>query len=248
MTLLNQYIESGNYLFRKRSFIPLVLYVLATAVLLFDSQEMIYPTDWLWSVVCLFISLLGLAVRIMVVGTVPAGTSGRNTRGQLASTLNTRGIYSIVRHPLYLGNFLMWLGLIVYVGHLWFSLVAMLLYWIYYERIMFAEENFLKQQFGEDFERWASKTPAFIPALKKWTSPDLDFSVRKVIRREYRGLVAVIFTFVYLNLLKNFVVFDQFRLNPHWQVMLVVGITFFLIVRLIKKTTNWLEGRSRSAS
>ncbi|MGB8874133.1 MAG: hypothetical protein WCC75_12145, partial [Desulfobaccales bacterium] len=44
-------------------------------------------------------------------GLPPRGTSGRNTQGQVAETLNTTGIYSLVRNPLYLGNFLIWLGL-----------------------------------------------------------------------------------------------------------------------------------------
>jgi len=114
-------------LFRKRSYIPLLLYAVATLVVFLDSEALFHPPDLLWSAICLVISLSGLVVRIMVTGTVPAGTSGRNTKGQLARTLNTRGIYSVVRHPLYLGNFLMWLGLILYVGHIWFWLVAILL-------------------------------------------------------------------------------------------------------------------------
>ena len=238
MALLDEYIHSGNYLFRKRSFTPLALYILATLVILLDAGAILYQPDWLWSAVCLVVSLSGLTVRVMVVGTVPGGTSGRNTKGQLARTLNTRGIYSVVRHPLYLGNFLMWFGLILYVGHIWFWMVAALLY---YERIMFAEEAFLKEKFGEDFEQWAGHTPAFIPGIGKWKAPDRNFSVRKVIRREYRGLVAVIITFVYLNLLKNHATAGRLWLEPYWQILLGVGLVLFVTIRLIKKTTPWLD-------
>jgi protein-S-isoprenylcysteine O-methyltransferase Ste14 len=241
MALLDEYIDSGNHLFRKRSFTPLALYILATLVILTDAGAILYQPDWLWSVLCLIVSLAGLTVRIMVVGTVPGGTSGRNTKGQLARTLNTRGIYSVVRHPLYLGNFLMWFGLILYVGHIWFWMVAALLYWIYYERIMFAEEDFLKQKFGEDFEHWAGQTPAFLPAFRKWKAPNRNFSVRKVIRREYRGLVAVIITFGYLNLLKSYATAGRLWPEPYWQLLLVVGLVLFITIRLIKKTTPWLD-------
>lgn len=241
MALTNQYIDSGNYLFRKRSFIPLVMYVLATAVILLDSSDLIYQPDLLLSVVCLVISLAGLAIRIMVVGTVPGGTSGRNTKKQLARTLNTKGIYSVVRHPLYLGNFLMWLGLIIYTGNLWFIIASVLLYWIYYERIMFAEEDFLEKKFGDDFHQWAAHTPAIIPGFKNWKKPELSFSVRKVIRREYRGLFAVIITFVYINLLKNYMINGVFRLPPYWTVLLIVGAVTFLIIHLLKKQTRVLD-------
>jgi len=52
--------------------------------------------DQVWEILCLAISLLGLGVRIVTVGYVPKGTSGRNTRGQKANVLNTTGMYSLV--------------------------------------------------------------------------------------------------------------------------------------------------------
>ena len=58
----------------------------------------------------------------LCVGFTPRGTSGRNTKeGQVAESLNTLGMYSMCRHPLYLGNLLMWLGIVMYMGHLWFA-------------------------------------------------------------------------------------------------------------------------------
>ena len=56
----------------------------------------------------LAVSLLGEAIRIITVGHAPRNTSGRNTtEGQVADVINTSGIYSIIRHPLYVGNFLL---------------------------------------------------------------------------------------------------------------------------------------------
>lgn len=247
MALLKEYIDSGNYLFRKRSFIPLVMYIFATAVIILDADDVIYEPDLLWSVACLIISLSGLAIRVMVVGTVPGGTSGRNTKKQLARTLNTKGIYSVVRHPLYLGNFLMWLGLIIYTGNLWFILASVLLYWIYYERIMFAEEDFLKQKFGDDFHEWAAQTPAILPGFKNWKRPELNFSVRKVIRREYRGLFAVILSFVYINLLKNYMINETFRLPQYWVVLLIIGAVVFVTIHLLKKQTRLLDKKKNAS-
>ena len=241
MALVNEYIHSGNFFFRRRSFIPLLLYVLATLVIILDKEDVFYEPDLWWSMCCLAISLLGLAVRIMVIGTVPGGTSGRNTKKQIARTLNTRGIYSVVRHPLYLGNFLMWLGLIIYTGNVWFWIAAVLLYWIYYERIMFAEEDYLKQQFGDAFEKWAGETPAFLPGLRNWKSPHMSFSVRKVIRREYRGLFAVILSFVYVNLLKNYVLYDRLLITRHWLILLIAGAILFITVRVIRKYSRLLN-------
>jgi len=62
------------------------------------------------------VSILGETIRIFTVGYAPRNTSGRNTiAGQIADELNTSGIYSLVRHPLYLGNFFIWLGPVLFV-------------------------------------------------------------------------------------------------------------------------------------
>jgi protein-S-isoprenylcysteine O-methyltransferase Ste14 len=140
MALIEEMNKSGNWLFRWRSFLPLVLYVLAASVIWFelDTDNPLFDKTWAWT--CLGISFFGQLIRVVTIGYTPKGTSGRNTKeGQVAEVLNHTGIYSIVRHPLYLGNFFMWLGIIMYVGNWWFTLTSCLLFWLYYERIMFAE-------------------------------------------------------------------------------------------------------------
>src|SRR5690625_4190690 len=113
------------------------------------------------------VSIAGLSIRLVTIGFTSKNTSGRNTtEGQVADTLNTTGIYSTVRHPLYLGNFLMWLGIALWTGNFWFIISFCLFYWVYYERIMFAEESFLRKKFGDRYLEWAEQTPAFFPSLK----------------------------------------------------------------------------------
>lgn len=247
MALYREFSKSGNYLFRNRSYIPIILYPLATLIILVESVRVIYDPDLVWSLVCLVISVSGFAVRTLVIGWIPKGTSGRNRKEQVANTLNTTGIYSTVRHPLYFGNFLMWMGLIIYTGNIWFIIIAGLLFWIYYERIMFAEEDYLRQKFGEAFENWARQTPAFFPNFRKWRKPDLKFSVKKATRREYRGLFAVIVSFVYLNILKNLTVNQNFTIDKHWIILLIAGVIFFTTIHIINKKTNLLKPKSDTA-
>ena len=59
-------------------------------------------------------------------GFAPRGTSGRNTLGQVAEVLNTSGMYSVVRNPLYLGNFVIWLGLALFIKVWWCILIVVL--------------------------------------------------------------------------------------------------------------------------
>ena len=53
----------------------------------------------------LILGLFGLGIRIFAIGYAGTNTSGRNIIGHVADSLNTTGIYSICRNPLYLGNF-----------------------------------------------------------------------------------------------------------------------------------------------
>ena len=91
------------------------------------------------------------------------GNVRRNTHGQKAEELNTTGVYSIVRHPLYVGNYLIGLGVTLVWLNWWVPVVYTLCFWVYYERIMVAEERFLEQKFGDSFRQWAASTPAFVP-------------------------------------------------------------------------------------
>lgn len=245
MSLTRELRNTGNMLFRHRSYLPVVLYPLATLVLFIERDTLIKLSEIPWSLACLFISFLGLFIRILVIGYVPKGTSGRNTHGQVAETLNTRGIYSVVRHPLYLGNFFMWLGIIMYVGSIWFTLLCVLLFWIYYERIMFAEEQYLKDKFGKDYKKWSKETPAIIPKFRAWKKANMKFSVRNVLKREYNGFFAVIVSFVYVNFIKHYSLDNTLAVDKIWLILLGIGFLIFITLRSLKKHTRALhvEGR-----
>ncbi|WP_154855665.1 methyltransferase family protein [Cyclobacterium xiamenense] len=107
----------------------------------------------------------------------PENTSGKNTRvGQVADQLNTLGIYSTVRHPLYLGNFISWFAIALLTANYWFVCVFILIYWLYYERIAMAEKQFLRRKFGSKYLHWADAVPAFIPNILLFKKPALRFS------------------------------------------------------------------------
>ena len=119
-----------------------------------------------WDGGCLALALLGQAIRFFTVGFVPRGTSGRNTRGQVADVLNTTGMYAVVRNPLYLGNLIIWFGLPLFMKSLWFSTIIILLFTIFYERIIFREEDFLREKFGDVFMQWAARPRPSSPVQK----------------------------------------------------------------------------------
>lgn len=250
MALIEEFDKSGNWLFRWRSFLPLVLYIMAAAVILCGADTHLDHFSKDGAIICLSISLFGQFIRAITIGYTPRGTSGRNTKeGQVAEFLNTVGIYSSVRHPLYLGNFFMWLGIIVYVGNWWFTLVCCLLFWVYYERIMFAEEHFLRKKFGQRYLDWAAKVPAFWPNLSQWKSSGVDFSMRNVMKREYNGFFAIFISFAMLDILKNYTHYGfstwKELITPFWMYAVIGSFAIFIILRSLKKYTKLLDVEGR---
>jgi len=246
MTLTNQLVASGQWLFRRRSYLPWTTVVVVLLGLrdawAIDRAETATLT---WEVLCLALSLCGLVLRSCIVGTTPIGTSGRNVREQVAFSLNTTGFYSIVRHPLYLANLLIVFGLVLYSQSVWAMTITLLSFWLFYERIMLAEESFLARKFGEHFEHWASVVPAFIPALANWQRPSLAFSWRAVLKREYNGFAAILILFVLMDFAGSWWVHQEIVLSGARQGMLAVALFVWLTLRSLRKYTRWLhvEGR-----
>jgi protein-S-isoprenylcysteine O-methyltransferase Ste14 len=197
--------------------------------------------DQFWEIVCLIIAFLGLGVRVLTIGYTPKYSSGRNTRTQRADVLNTTGMYSIVRHPLYLGNFIIWLGISLFLHLWWICVIFILAFWLYYERIMFAEEAFLRNKFGDVYTAWAMKTPAFIPRFSNWQTPSNAFSFKKVLRREYSGFFAIVVSFTLLEIIGDTVLEGKPQMDSMWVGIFIVGLVAYFALRLLKKKTNILQ-------
>lgn len=244
MALREEFQRQGSWLFRWRSYFPLIfLPILLVALKDAEYLERIFGDmiEDIWEISCLVLSFIGLFIRCLTIGYVPKGTSGRNTKQQKADSLNTTGMYSIVRHPLYLGNFLIMLGIVMFTQVWWAILIAILSFWIYYERIIFTEEEFLRKKFGELFLQWAQDTPAFIPKLTNWKKPDMPFSMKTVLRREYTGFFVIVSAFTCFDILGDFIAEGKLEIDLEWIVFFTVGAIIYLTLRTLKKHTKILH-------
>jgi protein-S-isoprenylcysteine O-methyltransferase Ste14 len=242
MSLRTEFEKSGSWLFRHRSFLPVgAVPVIAVSLFSYHHQGL----SELGQLTGLLISLVGLSVRMLTIGYAPEGTSGRNTTSQVADELNTTGMYSMVRHPLYLGNFLIVFGLILAL-HNWAALLlAICIFCLFYERIMFAEEAFLRQQFAAQFESWARKTPAFFPHLTGWVRPPVSFCWRTVLRREYTGVFLITTLFFLLDFVGDSIAEGHLKIDWKWTTVFVFGLLAYLALWLLKKYTRILHVKGR---
>lgn len=107
--------------------------------------------------------LIGGGVLLMAV----AAVQFRQNRTTLiphhhARHLVTNGVYSRSRNPIYLGDAMILLGLIVHWSA-WPSLVLLPLFlWVITDRFIREEEAWLRKDFGPQWAAWSSKTRRWV--------------------------------------------------------------------------------------
>lgn len=244
MPLQEELEKQGNFLFKYRGSLPILILIAALCVFAYQVKTQSFPTYYQY--LCFAVSCFGLLIRVYAVGHTPKNTSGRNTKEQIADEINTTGIYSTVRHPLYVGNFFMWLGAALLTYHLWFILFFIAFYWLYYERIMFAEEQFLRKKFGDSYLVWASKTPAFIPAFSHFQKPKYPFSFKKIIRKEVNGILNIFIVFALFDAVSYFIMNKSLGISDFfWISGVCITLIFYLILKVLSKSTNLLHDAER---
>lgn len=248
MAFINSFEKEGNFLFKHRGEIPVVLFLFAIPVIYFtDTSYISLKSRDTISYIAIAVSVIGFIIRAIAIATTPKGTSGRNTKeGQVAESLNTTGIYSMVRHPLYLGNYFMWIGIVLFTFNFSFVIIVTLAFWLYYERIMFAEERFLERKFGDAYMNWANNTPAFIPCLRKYKKNIVPFSMVSVLRREYSGVLATVVGFTFIDDLRRYFMYGIFTLETGWHIALGITLILVIILRSLKHYTKILSEDGRS--
>lgn len=111
-----------------------------------------------------------IPIAIIVASAVPIGigtiwrlyASGFIAKNQ---ELACNGPYALVRHPLYTGNILIVIGFSAGNGNWWAIPLALAFFWFYYPAAIEYEDRKLKRLFTEQWQTWAGRTPALIPAF-----------------------------------------------------------------------------------
>lgn len=102
----------------------------------------------------------GLLLRAWAAGTI-----------RKDEVLTTTGPYAFVRHPLYLGSFLIAVGLALAGGHwLWPSAVGAY-FGLVYARTLREETERLTALFGHAYVEYAARVPALLPRLTPYRGP-----------------------------------------------------------------------------
>jgi protein-S-isoprenylcysteine O-methyltransferase Ste14 len=99
-----------------------------------------------------FVAVIGLAIR--------AWASGHLNKNQ---ELATSGPYGHTRNPLYLGTFLLGMGVAIGSGAAWFVAVFATVYLVIYVPVMLAERDTMRDLFSDEYEEYGKHVPLFVP-------------------------------------------------------------------------------------
>ena len=248
MLMNDHFVKSGATLFRWRSFVlggflPFVAYATWRGEII--EIQFGNLAGEIYEMITLAMIFIGLAIRAYTVGHVPAGTSGRNTRGQVANSLNTTGLYSVVRNPLYLGNAISYVGAVLYPQTLELGIAMVLVLVIYFERIIATEENFLVKTFGQTYTDWAKNTPAFFPNFRNWQPPAMSFEWRTVVRREHPTWLGAITLVYLLEIGSEYVEGEPVLQDYGWHALFAFAIIAQLTIVWLKKNTRFFAVAGR---
>jgi protein-S-isoprenylcysteine O-methyltransferase Ste14 len=179
-------VRIGNFLFHYRN----GLFPVAFVLLLWKGRP-IFENDLVAAGVGFGVALLGQALRAVTIG-LDYIIRGGKKRQVYADDLVTGGLFSHCRNPLYDGNLLILAGVGLAANSLIFMAVGMPLFLFAYRAIIAAEENFLRQKFGKQFDDYCARVNRYLPNFSGLgeTLQSMEFKWRRLIVKEYGSTFA----------------------------------------------------------
>jgi protein-S-isoprenylcysteine O-methyltransferase Ste14 len=183
----------GRFVFRYRDYLAPLVVVAAPVTMppvAFAGSE---AWDLGLDLVGVMVFLAGQALRIIVIGLAYIKRGGRQ-KTITADRLVCGGAFAHSRNPIYLANFLMVSGLLVIWNSPGAYLIILPAFGLALLSMVGAEEEFLSRRFGEEYARYCSTVPRFVPRLRGFhqTLAQFDFDWRRVIRKEYGTTFALV--------------------------------------------------------
>jgi protein-S-isoprenylcysteine O-methyltransferase Ste14 len=248
-------IRIGRFFFRTRNITFPLLIVAAFSVAvppgeIFGSARLENLKDFL----AIGVALAGLAVRASVIGFSYIKRGGVNKQ-VYANALVTSGIFGLCRNPLYLANMAIYSAIFLMHGDPRVMALGILLFFGIYQSIIFAEEAYLSEKFGNAYADYCRRTPRWLPWISgidqrfSAATQGMNFNYRLALVKDYSTMASTAWALIFAES------YEQIAAGA-WQdnratvlalasSAVLVG-AFAGIVRILKKR-NLLTGPSRAS-
>ncbi len=174
-----------------------------------------------WEVSGFFVGVFGLTIRMLANG-YDQKTNRKPHR--------SKGLYSIVRYPLLVGNFFLGLAPVMLLNDSWAFIVYAGLFAIYCASIVVRDKRRLGACDDTVYRAWFETTPAFVPRSFRWNRPDGVFSFQQILRREYVLFLGLILSMTAADHVSDCLVREIFRFDYNWLPVLTLAVGCSLAV------------------
>ncbi len=236
-------IAAGNFLFRFRNGVfPVVLLVL---IALFPPRYAggTPAGDWIVDVIGLGIALLGQGLRAAVIGYAYIVRGGKGKQVH-ADDLVTQGFFNVCRNPLYVGNLLIYAGVLVVHNNPWVYGLAGGFFVFAYIAIVAAEETYLSTRFGDSFARYCERVNRWVPDFARLSeaTQGMTFNWGRVVVKDYSTAGAWMLTLLVLAAYKLLALSEPAPPAGSLQLVTAAGVVVIAAIGLARlaKKRRWL--------
>lgn len=232
-------IRCGQLLFKYRNAVfplgmVLVLAGLAPRLSL-GSTEL----DGWFDAIGVLVMVAGLALRGLVIGLQYIKRGGQDKQ-VYADELVTGGIFSASRNPLYVGNFLVILGLLIISGNPWGLFIGVTLVLFVYHAIVAAEEDYLLDKFGDEYRDYCASVNRWMlsPARVASALAKSRFNWSRVVIKDYNTVYFWLSATLAMLACEHIAIpaYDQDWADQVPLGMAFIGLTLiYVTVRILKK-------------
>ena len=236
-------VQVGNFFFKYRNFLFVFLYLalfIPSAPVF--SETALGPDYYRYPLIIgLVVTISGQLIRGVTIALAYIVRGGKDKK-VYANTLVTNGIFAHCRNPLYVGNILMLVGVGVLVNSVLYLLVFIPLFLFIYQAIVLAEEHFLRNKFGSQFDAYTKRVHRWLinPIGLGKTISGMHFSWRRWLMREYNTQVVWLLCIVVILVFKYTQwQWDTATRNIWFVIAVLVLACYYGTIRYLKKSGKW---------
>jgi protein-S-isoprenylcysteine O-methyltransferase Ste14 len=202
-------ITIGNFFFRYRNALfPLVIGVASLTLrpqVMFDNWFL----DRLLLTGGFIVALTGQAVRLITIGFEYIHRGGKEGK-VYAGRLVQGGVYGLTRNPMYVGNSLIAIGVTMLFGSPIGYLFLIPFFLFVYQAIIAAEEAYLKNKFGLEYDEYAAAVNRIVPSLSrtKKAFSGMRFDWRRSIKKDMGTVVGLTIGLNILPVWRSYFLYD----------------------------------------
>jgi hypothetical protein len=211
---------------------------------LFTAEKFGENHYWYPIIIGLAVTVLGQVIRGATIGLAYIIRGGKDKK-VYAEDLVTSGIFAHCRNPLYVGNILMLAGVGILSNSLLYVVIMIPFFLFVYQAIVLAEENFLRNKFGEQFNNYCARVNRWVPNFKgvSHTFSGMHFNWKRYILKEHTTTfiwlcgIVLLLLFYYPQLTHN----DAHLRNTLLIIVLSVLAVIYALIRILKKSGRFSE-------